>query len=59
MLSAAIGNDTLRFVMGIGIVLLEFGFAVTFARIHLPPRQRLSWRVEIYAFIPRVQQEFA
>jgi len=35
MLNAAIGNDTLRFFMGICIVLLEFAFAVTFARIPL------------------------
>jgi hypothetical protein len=53
MLNAAIGNDTLRFFVGICIVLLECCFAVTFARIPLPPRQRLPWQFEICPFIRR------
>lgn len=30
MLNAAIGNDTIQLFMGICIVLVEFGFAVTY-----------------------------
>jgi hypothetical protein len=33
VINAAFGNDTLRFLMGIRILLLELGSAITLARI--------------------------
>jgi hypothetical protein len=35
VINVALGNDTLRFLMGIRILLLELGFAITLARICL------------------------
>jgi hypothetical protein len=35
VINAAFGKDTLRFFMGIRILLLELGFAITLARISL------------------------
>jgi hypothetical protein len=35
VINAAFGNDTLRFFMGIRILLLVLGFAITLARISL------------------------
>jgi hypothetical protein len=35
VINAAFGNVRLRFIMGIRILLLELGFAITLARISL------------------------
>jgi hypothetical protein len=52
MLSAAIGNDTLRFFIGICIALLEFGSAVTIARIHYLPATIVNGQLKSALLIP-------